>query len=201
MEVDVSGKRRVPSIRYVGNRGNQTGGGNRYFVIYRDAKTGRLFESFIPSKDCLENDVYMMTRAMEIAAKFSVDYKGLDISVMSWKSDRDSNLTSDQAVDDMMEARQMHRMTASDAKNQTPKLDAAMRQIIDGARTLLVDAGLPAEFWEFAVSRQVSILNGESVEKHPQQLSPNMQWSGRPDDLEVPTFGCDVYLQQVVVLN
>ena len=198
--VDVSGKRRRPSVRYRGERGNQIRGGNRYFVLFRDTKTKRLFVDFIKHKSDLEDCVFVMKRAMETEAKSSVDYDGKhEIKVQSWKSDRDSNLTSDVAIADMLEDRVEHRMTAADAKNQTPKLDNDMKQVIRLARSMLDDCGLEMEWWEFAVAHAVTLMNLESDVEHPLGHSPAVQWSGRTMDTdELYTFGCDVFLKQEV---
>ena len=58
VELDVSGRLSCPSLPYVGARGNQRGGGNEYFVLYRDVKSSRLFESFIRTKDELEDETW-----------------------------------------------------------------------------------------------------------------------------------------------
>ena len=72
-----------PSLPYLGERGNHKGGGNEYFVLFRDAKSGRLFDSFIMTKDNLEDAVALQTQAMEIAAKDSVDFDVLDFNARS----------------------------------------------------------------------------------------------------------------------
>ena len=143
----------------------------------------------------MEAVVRDMRRRMEIEAKGSVEYDGRHpIQVGCWKSDRDSNLTSDEAVADMLNARVKHRMTAADAKNQTPLLDNRVRRLLDLMRVFLDGSGLPLEYWEVAARHAIDVINTEAVQKHPLKHSPLRQWTGRAiDKSHVLTFGCDVY--------
>lgn len=199
VSVDVSGRMPCPSVVFVGDRGNQRGGGHEYFTLYRDAKTGRLFVSFITYKDDLEDDVAVMTQAMEIASKDSVDYDGRGVlRVGAWKSDRDSNLTSGAAVADMLRGRIEHRMAAADAVNQTPHLDNAMRRVIEMARAIRIEAGLPVEYWEFAVRYAVMMINRLGVGKSADPLgrSPLTRWTGRASSADGwHVFGCEAMVE------
>ena len=96
--VDVVGPRRRPSLRYHTGMGAAVGGANRYFVLFVDSPraTSRLFIAFASEKAQLEGIVRDTRRRMEIEAKSSVEYDGKHpIKVGCWKSDRDSNLTSE----------------------------------------------------------------------------------------------------------
>lgn len=200
VDVDVSGRMPCPSLVFVGERGNQRGGGNEYFTLYRDRKSSRLFVSFVRQKDDLEDDVALMTKAMEIAAKESIDFDGkARLRVGAWHSDRDSNLTSDRAVVDMLSSRIEHRLTAADAKNQTPHLDNAMRQVIEMARAVRIESGLPIEFWEFAVRFAVMIINRIGVGSRVDALgrSPMTRWTGRATSVDGwHVFGSEVFPEQ-----
>jgi len=193
--VDIVGPRRLPSLRYHTGAGSKFGGGNRYLVLFVDSATQMLFIDFMSEKSQLEAVVRDMRRRMEIEAKGSVEYDGRHpIQVGCWKSDRDSNLTSDEAVADMLNARVKHRMTAADAKNQTPLLDNRVRRLLDLMRVFLDGSGLPLEYWEVAARHAVDVINTEAVQKHPLKHSPLRQWTGRAiDKSHVLTFGCDVY--------
>ena len=156
--------------------------------------------SFVRHKDDLEDDVALMTKAMEIAAKASVDFDGkTPLQVGAWRSDRDSNLTSDRAVADMLASRIEHRLTAADAKNQTPHLDNAMRQVIEMARVVRIDSGLPVEFWEFAVRFAVMTINRIGVGKGADALgrSPMTRWTGRASSIDGwHVFGSEAFPEQ-----
>ena len=195
--VDLVGPRRRPSMRYHTGQGAAMGGGNRYFVLFVDSPqaSGRLFIEFASEKAQLEAIVRDVRRRMEIEAKSSVEYDGRHpIKVGCWKSDRDSNLTSDEAIVDMLEARILHRMAAADAKDQTPFLDNRVRRVIDLMRVYLDGCGLGIEYWEHAARHAVDMINTEGCEKHPLKHSPLRRWTGRAVDKNyVYTFGCDVY--------
>jgi len=127
--VDVVGPRVVPSVYFKGDRGNQTGGGNLFAVFYLDDKTNRVFVDFIKEKSDLEDSVVKMKAHMTEQARYSVDYDGsTDITVKRWESDRDSDLTSDRAVAEMIQSKVEHIMAASGAKNQTPTIDNVIRR-------------------------------------------------------------------------
>ena len=62
--VDLVGPFKVPSLRYRGRKGNQSGGGNLYVVVYVDKATERVFVSFVSHKSDLEADVRKMCAHM-----------------------------------------------------------------------------------------------------------------------------------------
>ena len=142
----------------------------------------------------------LATKAMEIAAHDSVDHDGKrHLRVGAWLSDRDANLTSGRAVADMLARRIEHRMTAADAKNQTPKLDNAMRQVQEMALAIRLEAGLPPEYWEFAVSFAVMTINRLGVGPGADELgrSPMTRWTGRATSIDGwHIFGCEVFVEE-----
>jgi hypothetical protein len=87
-------------------------------------------------------------------------------------------------------------MTAADAKNQTPHLDSAMRQVIEMARAIRIESGLPVEFWEFAVKFAVMVINRLGVGKKSDALgrSPMTRWTGRATGVDGwHVFGSEVF--------
>ena len=194
--VDVEGPRRVPSLHYYkGDKGNQSGGGNLYTTYYLDRATERLFTSFVRTKDELLGDVKAMRAHMTIEARQSMHYDGqTDLEVGTFVSDRDPNLTSNEAVAYMLGGRIKHLMTAADAKNQTPGLDNVMRRVCTMARALLDDSGLTIEYWQFAVEVATAIYNLFPTSRHRLHHSPMRRWTGKVQDLNlVRTFGADAY--------
>ena len=80
---------------------------------------------------------------MEMHSRTSRDYDGThDLKVKCFISDRNSNLTSNKAVADMLRRRIKHSMAPTDARNSTPLLDNVIRRLEDIARSLLDGAGL-----------------------------------------------------------
>ena len=191
--IDVAGPRKVPSLHHTGPRGNLTGGGNYYTVFYLDAATERGFTSFITHKSDLEQDVARMRAHLEMEAKDSVEYDGSNpIKVQTFASDRDSNLTSNKAIAQMLKARIHQRYTAADGKNQTPFLDGMIRRVQDATSSLIKHAGLPPEYWEFAEKVAMSLVNSYPSKRHRQHHSPMHRWTGRVQDLTTfKTFGAD----------
>ena len=136
-----------------------------------------------------------MRAHMRIESRSSVDYDGKrDLDIKTFVSDRDSDLTSNRAVALMMAARIKHDMAASGAKNQTPLLDNVIRRVQDVTRSLLDQSGLPEEYWEFAESVAVGIVNCFPTKSHPLNHSPMRRWTGiQPNLASVRTFGAEAY--------
>ena len=198
--VDIIGPRERPSLHYVGRRGNHSGGGARYVVLFIDVGTERIFHYFVKTKDEVEATVRTAVADMEIAAQDSVDHSAsTPIKVQRFISDRDSNMTSTRAVTDMLERRIEHEMAATDGINQTPLLDAVARHLLDRTRAMLVQAGLPLEFWGFAFSMAVTIVNHLPTRQHPLRHSAMRRWNGRSHAgfaQSIRTFGCEAYPHQ-----
>ena len=140
--VDIIGPRAVPSLNYTTERGNLDGGGNRFAVIYIDKGTEKGWISFVREKSELEANVSKMANVLSMAARDSLDYKGEELKVQRWISDRDANLTSHKAVALMLAEKMEHRMAATDAKNQTPLLDNIVRRLLRVTSSNLDQAGL-----------------------------------------------------------
>ena len=192
---DLVGPFSVPSLPYHGGRNpTKSRGGNLFAVFYVDKKTHRVFPDFIGPKTEYEQSIIDSKTDMTIEARDSVDYKGVDIEVKMFSSDRDSNLTSDEAVARMLAHSVKHGMSTSDKKNQTPLLDNIIRRVTTTSASILDASGLGPEYWEFAMRCAVTIVNMLPTERHQQHHSAMRQWTGRRQDLtSLRTFGADAY--------
>ena len=141
------------------------------------------------------SDVMGMRKHMTIEARTSTDYDGsTDLDVGTFISDRESSLTSNDAVALMLQEKIKSVMTAADAKNQTPALDSCMRRVCTMARALLDDSGLPLEYWQFAIAIATQIHNLYPTSRHRLHHSPMRRWTGKVQDLTtISTFGADAY--------
>ena len=196
VHVDIMGPRRVESLRYGGERGNQAGGGNRYIVVYQDAATEYVFLDFIQKKSDIEASVERMQKAMEIWSNASVSFKGTQLKVKRWVSDRDSNLTSKTAVKAMMKERIEHLMTVAGPNNQTGLLDSTCRRLLELARVNLDMSGLTLPFWELAIRHAGELMNTFPTARHVLHHSPHERWTGEPTvDLirRLKSFGAEVF--------
>ena len=193
--IDVAGPRKIASLVYTGDRGNQAAGGNYYTVFYLDAATERVFPDFINHKDDLEASVVSMRAHLEMEARKSVDFKGEPILIQTIVSDGDSNLTSNEAVADMIRARIKHIKTAADTKQQTPLLDNVMRRVQDITSSLLHAANLPFSYWELAETVAAAIVNAMPTERHKLHHSAMRRWEGKVQDLNlIRTFGAEAFV-------
>ena len=195
--LDVSRKRPVTSRPVRGVRGNQTGGGNQYSVYYFDKESNHLWTSYISHKSDLEDDLAKMCTQLTMDARHCLDHDGKnDISVKMIVSDRDSNLLSDKAVAYMLKHKIHHRLTAADAKNQTPALDNVIRRVQNITASLLHQAGLGQEYWELAEIMAAELVNCFPTKRHPLHWSARQRWDGVPPDMSnFYTFGADAYVQ------
>ena len=192
--VDIVGPRKMRSLKYWGERGNQGEGGNLYMVVFQDRATEYVFVDFIKSKSEMEKCVARMTKVMETFANSSVSYKGEQIKVRRWVSDRDANLTSNKAVADMLKGRIEHVMTVAGTNNQTGALDSLCRRLLEVGRAVLDASGLTLPFWQFALSHACDLMNTFPTATHRLHHSAHERWCGEAKDpTRMRAFGAEVF--------
>ena len=186
---------KVRSIRVRGPRGNRKTGGNTHCVVYVDRKTHRLFLGFVREKTQLVEEVKSAVAHMEMCARDSVEFNGKDpIKVGKFVSDRESNLTSNEAVAALLDKLIMHVMAPMDAKNATGLIDNLCRRLRDVSRSLLDMANVPIHFNEISLVWAAVIINMLPVPGHVLHHSPMRQWEGKPQDFsQMFSWGADVY--------
>ena len=81
--------------------------------------------------------------------------------------------------------------TTPEAHSQAAIAERANRTILDMSRSLLIQSGLPIEWWQFSHKMAAWIYNRLPSRANPGNLSPYQMWYGSPPDLSrLRTFGC-----------
>jgi hypothetical protein len=89
----------------------------------------------------------------------------------------------------------VHEFTAPYTHQQVGVAERSHRTIVEHARCMLRDAGLPGEFWAEAVATVCSLKNMTSSHRHPDR-TPFEIWTGRHPDLAyLRPFGCVAYMR------
>jgi len=88
-----------------------------------------------------------------------------------------------------------HEFTAPYTHQQVGVAERSHRTIVERARCMLKDAGLPGEFWAEAVSTACHLKNVTASHRHPDR-TPYEAWTGkRPDVAHLRPFGCTAYMR------
>ena len=88
----------------------------------------------------------------------------------------------------------IHEFTAPYTHQQVGVAERSHRTIVERARCMLKDAGLPGEFWAEAVSTACHLKNVTASHRHPDR-TPHEIWTGRrPDVAYLRPFGCAAYM-------
>ena len=190
--------RKQESIKYHDDRNKRAKGGLKYALYILDEKSKRGFIEFIKNKSDLERALKDLLAHIEMEMRHSQDHDGTTPTILRLTSDRDANITSIDAVRLLLEARIEQRLTATHGTNQTPRLDSAIRQLLNTTRGLLVTAGMGMEWWQFAMSYAVQIENRRPTETNSLGRSPYHCWTGVAPNMSVKrwkTFGCDTHVK------
>ena len=118
---------RLTSIEYIDGTGRKRGGGRHALVGMCEASSNLWFLP-VSKKSEVEQAVQNMIAHIEIEMRKSCDHDGGTPKVKRVSSDRDANITSTKAVTHFLEERIEQVLTATHAKNQTPRLDAKIRR-------------------------------------------------------------------------
>ena len=167
------------SIKYIDNDGKGHGG-HRFAIFAMCEASSNAWQHPIDKKSDIETALEALIAHIEIEAAESCDYNGETPRVKRITSDRDANLTSKEAAKLFLEKRIKQVLTATHGTNQTPRLDRKIRQCQTTARSILINANLGAEFWEFALNFAIMIENNRATSANRLGRSPQHRWRGTP---------------------
>ena len=173
VHTDVCGAMRTPSNDQ-----------NRYFILFIDDFTRMTWVYFMQQK----------SQVFDIFKKFkSRVEKQSGHYIKTIRSDRGKEYTSNEfnkfCEDEGME----HQLTVGYAPEQNGVSERKNRTVMEAARAMLLEKGLPKRFWAEAVSTAVYLLN-RCPTKAVQNKTPIEAWSGRkPSAKHLKVFGCICY--------
>lgn len=159
-------------------------GGNRYYVIFVDDKTGFRFVYFMKHKDeVLKNFINLIKRVKTAT--------GRNIKVL--RSDNGGEYRNAKFKDIVAANGIDHQFSAPRTPEQNGVAERDNRTVVERARSMLEAKKMPMEAWAEAVSCAIYLLNRTPCCKTPGS-SPCEEYFGRKPDLSyVRKFGSVAY--------
>ena len=185
VHTDTAGPRRMKSIRKY-----------RYSQLFIDEHTHRYFVHHLKLKSDLYAAMGAMEHRLQMDAResYQAEERG-EIKVQKYRTDGDGMLRSSKMKKRLMKRMIDHDRSAPYRHNQNAFIERGIRTITDMARTMMVDSGLPADMWCYAIDYAVYVQNLLPCSSPQYKLSPHELWYGKPPDLtRIRTFGSVVYV-------
>lgn len=175
--IDVWGPAQVESI-----------GGHRYYMSVDDGGSSYCLPYFIPDKSA--DSTLSAFKAFKRQAETVTGHQLKHI-----RTDQGSEFKNEKWATFCTEEGIIHEFTAPYTHEQVGVAERGHRTILERARCMLKDAGLPGEFWAEAVSTACYLKNLSPSRRHPTK-TPIEIWSGRrPDVSHLRPFGCTAYVK------
>lgn len=159
--------------------------GARYFVTFIDDYT----------RWC---EVYFLRNKSEVTEKFkefmSVAERQTGRRIKAIQSDNGKEYCNT-AMDTLLKERGIrHRLTVPHTPEQNGIAERKNRTLVEAARCMMIQSGLPPSLWAEAIATANYIRN-RCVTKSLDTGTPFEKWTGRrPSIAHMRTFGCDAYI-------
>jgi hypothetical protein len=155
--------------------------GNAYMAVYVDGWSSWTYVTCLKAKS--EQPTKFKDYEAIMKRQFNVDIKVL-------RSDGGGEYSSAEFQRYLKGQGIMLQHSAPHTPQQNGKAERANRTIIEMARCLLLEAGLPHRYWEFAVIMAAYIRNRTPTRANKDQRSPfEVLYGKKPDLKEMPKFG------------
>ena len=156
-------------------------GGKRYYIVFVDDKSRRMWVYFIKSKS--ERDVLETFKEFHAMAERQ---SGAKLKVI--RTDNGKEYVNRGFEGYLKQHGIRHQTTNDYTPEQNGMAERANRSIVERAKCMLFEAGLSKAFWAEAVSTAVYLLNRSPTHGH--DVTPEEAWSGRKPNLShVRVFG------------
>lgn len=159
-------------------------GGARYFVTFTDE-----FSRW--------TEVYFMRNKSEVPEKF-IEYKNMaenqtGAKIKALQSDNGGEYCNSKLDDVLRKAGIKRRLTAPHTPQQNGISERKNRTLVESARCMLAESGLPQQFWAEAISMANHVRN-RCITKVLKTRTPYELWTGRkPDVKHLHHFGAKVF--------
>jgi transposase InsO family protein len=159
---------------------------NRYFILFIDDLTRMTWVYFMRQK----SEVFVIFKKFKA---FIEKQSGRSIKVL--RSDRGKEYTSNE-FDKFCEEEGVERqLTVGYTPQQNGVSERKNQTVMEMAKSMLFEKGMPKEFWPEAVNTAVYLLN-RCPTKAVWNMTPFEAWSGRkPSVNHLKIFGCVCYAQ------
>lgn len=159
-------------------------GGSRYYLSFTDDKSRRIFVYFLKEKsgECVFN-------AFEEFRCMAERQTGKKLKTI--RTDNGKEFTNRKLEDHLKRLGIRHQTTADYTPEQNGLAERVNRTIVERARCMLYEAGLPKSFWAEATATAVYLVNRSPTKGH--STTPEEMWSGwKPNLAHVRVFGSKV---------
>lgn len=164
-----------------GPMSTQSIGGARYFLTFIDDHSRKQFVYFLKNKN--EVNKYFAQFKAKVENQLGKKIKRL-------RTDNGREYVNRELQEVLEKNGIEHQTTVAYNPQQNGLAERANRTIVERARTMLIDAGLPKDFWAETTATAVYLIN-RSPCKALQEETPEEAWSGRKPDLRhLKVFGC-----------
>ena len=160
-------------------------GGAKYFLTFLDDHSRRIIVYFLKTKD--EVHKYILHYINLVENQCQEKLKTL-------RSDNGKEYVNEK-VKQLLESKGIrHETSIPYNPQQNVRAERINRTLLDKARCMLIEAGLPKKFWVEAVATAAYLCNW-SPKKCLNNLTPEHIWTGtKPDLANVRIFGCKVFV-------
>ena len=159
-------------------------GGAEYFLTFTDDKSRYSWVYALKTKDQVF-DRFLAWKAMV--------EKSTGKKLKTFRTDNGGEYTSKKFEEFLQSEGIRHEYTIPKTPKQNGVAERLNRTLVESARSMLLDARLPHEFWAEAVSTAVYIRN-RCPTKAVSEMTPYEAWYGEKPKVEhLRVFGCDAY--------
>lgn len=162
-------------------------GGSRYILLIVDDYTGMYFTYFLKNK----SDAFSMFQTFNEKCKNILGKK-----IKRIRTDNGTEFTSNQFQELIRKEGIEHQRTIPYNPESNGKVERGNRVILERARTLLYESGLPLSFWAEAVAfvtHTANLTSRKDKEKTPYELC----YGRMPNVSYLKTFGCIAFYHVV----
>lgn len=171
---DICGPFRINSI-----------GGARYFVLFIDDFSRKMFVYFLKQK----SEVFQAFKRFKSAVELETSQK-----IKSIRTDNGCEYLSREFSNFLEEAGIQRQLTVQYTPQQNGVAERANRTVVEMARCMILHAGVPEYLWAEAVNTAVYIRN-RCPTKVLKDITPYEAWSGKkPIVSHFRTFGCKAFM-------
>ena len=156
--------------------------GSLYQLTLVDDATNKMFTYFFKSKS-------------EVSEAF-IDFKDevknqTGLTIKRFRSDNGTEFVNEKMKSLFKKCGIIHQRSVAYTPQQNGKAERANRTIVERARSMLADAGLPKTFWAEAANTAVYLINRSPTKS--QEVTPEEAWSNvKPDLFHLRIFGSDI---------
>lgn len=160
-------------------------GGSRYIFTIIDDHSRKVFVYFLEHKS-------QVMKTFESFKQLVENQTEAKIKIL--RTDNGKEYINNKLKNFLQESGIRHQTIVAYTPEQNGTAERMNRTIVEKARSMLLDAGLPTNFWAEAVSTAVYLINRSPAAALP-NITPEEVWSGsKPDISHLKIFGCKAML-------